>query len=161
MVYFGCILIVFLSGCVGRIIANKFVVRDKFFKELIELCLFIKNNISFKNAKVCDLLQEYSQSVKSDNLDKFKLLLNISGCDLEENIIKEFVFLKKEEKFMIVNFFKNFGNADECAEIDKLENFISNLKSLSNSATINRQRNEGFIYKLSLLIGAVVCILII
>lgn len=161
MVYVGCIFIVCLSWTIGHMVVKRYVFRDKFFKELISFALYLKNNISFRQIKIKDLFFEYSENIKNEFKEELKLLIESIEKDNFNNLKSKLYFLKQEEFNVVINFFSELGNASENIEIGKLELFINKLNFLSHSASEVRNKNEGFIYKLSLMIGVVICILII
>jgi len=159
MLYVVPIIIVAIFGYIGKQISKVYVLRDYFYAELINLCEYLKNNISFKEEKINDMLSNYSFLYKKE-IEKY---LNINEIDVTEEDIKCFescYFLKDNEREILNKFFKELGDCGKRIEIEKIESILMYLKEQKKKATENKIANCGMIYKISLAVGAVVSILI-
>ena len=157
MVYVVSVLIVCLSGFVGKKMAAVYVFRDKFFKEFNSLLVYFENNIRYSQTKIDEMFDCYS--VDSRAFKKIKELKNLATEGVVER--KRQLFLKLEEQKEIGEFFKSFGNGNLETELNKIKNLKSFLERRGVEAEEQRKKNEGLIYKLSLMIGVVICILIL
>lgn len=164
MKYLLMVSIIILSGVVGRKLSKVFVIRDLFFKEMTNLCVFIKNNINFNQSKIEDIFNEYLTVCDKENVVAIKCLKQCLINENFESLINDnltFCFLNKEEKLMLVKFMKGLGLASNDIESYKIDEFLNYLNKVKEEASLKRKKNEGMIYKLSLMVGAVVCILIL
>ncbi len=164
MIYILCVGIVCLSGYVGSLVARTFVFKDKFYKEMLSLVLWLKNNINFNRLKLADVLNDFLKN-SDKKLEKQMTIVKkiILGQISEEEFINSvsLYFLKKEEKATLVRYLKDVGSGNDVVELDKYEGFKQYLENKSNEAENSRKKNEALAYKLSIAIGVVVSILII
>ena len=82
MVYIGCVLIIILSGMVGKCFSNKYVYRDKFYQFLINMCVYFKSSIGFNHSKIEQLFDDINEGLGKEFSKEIELL-NLS----EENIL--------------------------------------------------------------------------
>ena len=156
MKYLICVLIVAFSAGVGKMLSKKYVVRDMFFKELLDFLNLLKSNISFKKMKVEEIYNNFFEGEP-----KFKNLFEEMKSSGQITNSKQFWFLKNEEKKTLESFLKTLGTGNDVTEMQNIENYISSLKDKIHDAEDNRKKNESIIYKVSLAVGAVICILIL
>lgn len=161
MVYVGCVLIIVLSSVVGRGLVKLFIIRDKFYKELKLFVGYAKTEIEFSQIKLTELFDKFFEEKQVEFLKEFQeiknyLMQNEKKC-LDNKIL---YFLKREERRNIEVFFRGFGTKGVSEEIGQLEKYQEELKRKINEVESIRKTNEGLIYKLSLAVGVVVCILI-
>lgn len=162
MIYFGCVLIILLSGYVGKLFADKYVYRDKFYQCLISLCLYFKSNIGFSHTKLEDLFNSYIKDCGGFNqeIEFFKDvclgrdMTNKKPCRIFKNI-------NQEERITIISRLKQFGVNEEKFEIEKLDQFMNYCKQKQKEYSEQRKSMQPLSYKISLAIGVVFCILIL
>lgn len=158
MIYALSILIVSLSALVGRLITKKYVDRDKFYNELVAFVNKLKNNINFRCLPIESIFSDY---IKSSSYQKeFTILKNISLNHITYDNF-QISYLKTEEKKLIYEFFVSLGDGNNIVELNQIESFLQDITKISNESKEIRKKNEGLIYKLSIAIGVVICILIV
>ena len=164
MIYVGCVLVVCLSGLVGNSLVKIFVLRDKFYKEILRFVQYLIVEIDFYQTKIHALFIKYI----NENNTIFKTQLNeimqmIIEDKREEKKLdaKSFYFLKHDDKKSLETYFLQIGNKGVDIEVSNLKRFEGWVKAKSKDVEVQRKNNEGLIYKLSLAIGAVICILIV
>ena len=155
------IFIVAISGFVGNFFASKYVVRDKFFTDVIHLFNYIKNSINFKRQKLNDIIYEYQKNNENNKFMKLISSFVSGGSVVKIEDLNELYFLTQDEKVNFVRFLNELGTADQVVENQNINNFIAIIESYKKDAEDKRRKNEGAIYKLSLAAGCAVCILII
>lgn len=161
MIYFLCIGILCLSGLIGKKIAKTVVVRDEFYKFLCSFCDYIKMNISLYQIKINDLFDGYVKNYPS-KFEKELIEFKKYVCDDNKNkACGEIKFLKPSEHEELKNFLIQLGVSDECNQISHIDNFKQLVLSKAQECKNIRKVNEGLIYKVSLAIGSIICILII
>ena len=166
MVYVGCLLIVVLSAYLGKSYASKYVMRDKFYRTLNEMCLFFKTNIGFNHTK---LEQLYNDFLSQSNNKFSSQLLNLKKLCLENSnlqgvvygIKKNLSFIPNEEVDILVSKFSQIGTCAENIELGKLEELINFTSVMQKEYSEQRKILEPLSYKLSVSIGLVISILII
>ena len=163
MQYLLIVSIICLSGLIGDFIAKSYVYRDLFFKEMINFFNYFKNVVAFRSEKISNVFEEYKnicdkRFIKS--IMSLKKLVYLEDNSSEENL-KELYFLKSEEKNTIVKFMKEVGKNSKAVECENIQNLINYLESKKNDVELIRKKNETMIYKLSVLFGVLVCILIL
>ena len=158
MTYFICVSLICLSAYVGRILTKTMVKRNKILLELDMLLEYFKNNISFSQTKLSDLVKQYEKYALDLNLFKSFFVI-----DESENIKLMFNHgsLKNGEKDLLKAYFSNFGNCDKETELKKLENILAYVKSIKRDSDEYRKKNEALVYKVCVAIGVVLSILII
>ncbi len=162
MVYVACIGLVCLSAFIGKLITKSFVQRDKFYKEMILFCEYLKNNIGFRQTKLSNLFDDYmAQYPKSSNSFNYLKEVCLNGEARASKEQSPLYFLKQEEKQAIINFFKSLGKGNSDVELSLINNFKTLIDTKSKDAESFRKTNESLTYKLSLAIGVVICILIV
>ena len=165
MKYFLLVSIICFSGVIGKLFSKVYVYRDLFFKEIINMCLFIKNKIKFGLVKIEDILNDYIQICDKRFINEFNEIKNhiIKKRKNNELFIKNdlFWYLSNEEKLMFEKFFINIGEFDLELESKNVDEFLNYIKAVSLDVSEKRRKKEEVVLKLSLLVGVGVCILII
>ena len=162
MVYIGCVLIIILAGIVGKFFSNKYVYRDKFYQFLINMCVYFKSSIGFNHSKIEQLFDDINEGLGKEFSKEIELLKNIcTGVNVGESEVNTvFYNLNKEEREIIISRIKQIGlNEDKC-EVEKLDQFLEFCKLKKREYENQRKSMQPLCYKVSLAIGAVLCILI-
>ena len=163
MVYIGCVLIIILSGMVGKYFSNKYVYRDKFYQFLINLCVYFKSSIGFNHRKIEELFNDLNEGLGKEFLKEIELLKNICmGAIVNEGEVNTiFNNLNKEEREIIISRIKQIGLNEDKYEVEKLDQFLEYCKLKKTGYENQRKSMQPLCYKVSLAIGAVLCILIV
>lgn len=131
-------------------IYNFYLFRKKLFNDLIYLCTYLRNSISFKKENINVLIE---QSMGNMSFSSRYLIDNRS------NSIFKF-FIKKEES-IISNFFESLGKGDVSFELSNIayyEEIFKNNYVLSSEEL----KSKGTMWlKLILGLGLIVCIILI
>lgn len=157
-------LIVLILGCsalCGKLFARRFEWREKFFVELDNFCMFSKTEISFCQTKIDDIHSKFLNTYSVTNKSFFDEMKEISKGKNQDLSFEKQLFLKKQEKEKIVEFAKMLGKTDEKNQILNIEHFLSLVKEWKDEACLKRKQNQPLCYKLSLAVGALICILIL
>ena len=91
MVYVGCVLIVILSAIIGKGFSDKYVMRDKFYRHLVNMCLYFKMNIGFNHTKLEQLFDEFENLNNQDFFSETMFLKKIcirDGYDVTDQELK-------------------------------------------------------------------------
>ena len=162
MIYFVCIGVLCFSAFIGKQLTGVLVKRAEFFAKMNEFCGYLRSNIAFFHKKLADIFDGFISDFYSKYNDvfyEFKKYVDVG--DKNEIKIDKLFFLKSDEKNTIINFLLELGKSDEKNQILLIDNFGSYINKKSEECNLKRKTNEGLIYKVSLAVGAVVCILIL
>ncbi len=161
MVYVLCVGIMCVSALIGKKIAKIVVLRDEFYKLIVVFCDYLKTNISMYRMKTNELIDGFVKNYPSQ-FDKifigFKKCIGAVNNELQ---LTEIGFLKTSEIQEIKNFLLQLGTSDEANQIAAIENFKQVISYRTELCKKSRNIKEGLIFKISLAIGSVICILII
>ena len=162
MIYFVCIGVMVVSAFIGKQITLRIVKRDRFYKDLYEFCGYLKGNIAFFQNKIVDIFDGYIKEYKSDFCGFYTSVknsfLNNNELDLAIENLKIF---KTEEKIALKSFLVGLGKNDQSNQVLLIDNFKQYVSKKVDECSSIRKSREGLIYKLSLAVGAVICILIL
>ena len=147
---------------VGKAVVKIYVLRDKFYKEMLNFIRYLIVEIDFYQTKICDLFDRY--------INENKLEFGMQLCELKEMLLggksandllsmKNFYFLKREEQNTLKTYFLQMGIKGVEIEINNLKKIEDWVRKKSEESSVSRKNNEGLIYKVSLALGAVFCIL--
>lgn len=162
MIYFLCICIISGSALIGKMISRIYVKRQIFYSEMDKFCNYLKANISFFHLKISEIFSAYLNTYQSENKDVFEDFKECITKNYNDKILfRNLVFLKKDEKDMIKRFVLNIGNNCEKNQLEMLDYYCKYFEEKHNDCVKVRKDYEGLIYKISLSIGATICILII
>ncbi len=163
MTYIGVILIMGASLFVGVMISRRYTYRTRLLSLVYELARVLKNNLSFRKDNLELVIGEYIQGLPADMKKPINILKEIALNGLDEKNINSssFYCLKKEEKNMIFNFFKNLGQSNECVESCNIEGFSAQIEKMYEESASIMKKNKPLAIKLSVAVGLVVSILII
>ncbi|MBQ7467003.1 MAG: stage III sporulation protein AB [Clostridia bacterium] len=161
VIYFVCITIMAASYFAGKEIAKIYVKRDRFFKNLSEFCDFLKSNISFFQTKISEIFDGYIKDYSSEFDNIYKQFQNLIMDENGKSVAEDIKFLKAEDKVTLNNFLKGLGKSDQKNQMMLIDNFKNYALKRSEECASARRSQEGLIFKVSLAVGAVICILII
>ena len=161
MVYI-CILIMIASAGIGKMVTSIYLKREGFFAELYRFCGYLIINIAFFQSKMEDIYGSYTKIYQSSFADIFTKFKQFTKGEIDDaNLFSNLLYLKNDEKNMMKRFVLCIGNNDEKNQIEILEEFKKYFKEKSELCTKIRREQEGLVYKISLSVGAVICVLII
>ena len=124
--------------------------RYKLYKDLIYICEYIKNDISFtKN----DLKIIFTKCFRKISISTKYLLKNYQNNDLR--------LIKKIDQENIDKFFSSLGSGDIDYENKSLEYFIDYFKTFEKESYDDYRKKGLMFVKLSILLGLTICILLL
>ena len=127
-----------------------YFIRVKLYKDLIFVCEYIKNNISF-NKDTLDKL--FSNCIKDLSYTTKFILHNYQNSDMK--------LIKKSDKENIYKFISSLGVGDVDYENKNLDYFKTFFVSLENVAS-DEFKKKGLVYfKLIILLGIALTVLIL
>ncbi len=157
----SCIIVV-ISGLIGFTIANEYVKKYKFYKELCNFAAHLKLNISYNMG----LLKESFISFKGEKF--FENFLNsiidlITNNQLNRETIEKVLEVKldKEEKMELVAFFSRLGKSDTCSEQEFINGYKEVFKKRLNTSEELKNKNYNTYSKLGIGVGLIIAIIVI
>lgn len=149
MKLFLILIMIGLFVLIGIVIYNYFLYRNRLYKDLIYICVYLKNNISFSKNEINVLLNDCCNHIGK--------ISNYSIKNLNSNI----TFLKKDDICNIREFLDSLGKGDVDYEIKNLEYFESKFKLLESETNEKLQKNGLMYLKLIIGFGLIIGIILI
>lgn len=142
-----CIGIVISTALLSKALAEKFIVRDKFYLELVEFIKEIERNIR--------LLKEPLSKIQKREGGNIERIL----CDVD--CIDEMNFLADKEKMKIKTFFQTFGKSDSALEEKRVQSFLQELMEQLKIVESERAKKVPLYLKLGVVIGSAIVIVLV
>ena len=146
--------------------SQKYVLRERYFAETVQLCVGINADISFVRLSLIGILQKYGGSFKSFlsvQLGATAALLN-DNKPIEEETLYEYIpkgFLSGEEYETLIRFFNILGKSDAENQAASIESFKAVFQKYHNDAIGQKKKYASLYWKLGLLAGAVIAVFVI
>lgn len=150
---------------IGVGISAYFSKRSKFYLDLIKFCEIMLSEITFLHTKLGDLVKanidRFSSTLKTV-LKEFEEYLNHSKTidDFIKTCETQLVFLRPDERAVIVDFFRHLGEMDEEGESGNIKNYISEFKRIAENCEKDKSRFGGLFVKLGIAAGVVLVIIL-
>ncbi|MEG1806387.1 MAG: stage III sporulation protein AB [Clostridia bacterium] len=142
-----CIGIIIMTTLTAKILADKYIYREKFFLELVEFSKEIERNIR--------LLKEPINKIKrKDGGYVEKILADINSVD-------EIGFLSDKEKENVKSFFQSFGKSDSVLEQKRVELFCEELNDKLKVVEAEKLKKAPLYIKLGLVVGSFIVIVLV
>ena len=146
--------------------SSKFVIRERYFAELLELCEGIRADINFMHLSLYPILEKYRDSFKSF------LSVQLSGAakllddnrSITEAALKEYIPqgpLTGDEYETVIRFFNTLGKSDAENQTASIEGFKAAFKKYHGDAAEKKKKYSSLYWKLGLLAGAALTIFVI
>jgi len=143
--------LLFILFCVLAIfVYSLFYFKNKLYLDLVYVCKYLKNNISFNKDKICILFENVSKDISFytryiiKNYRKEKLPL-----------------LKKTDIMNIKNFINNLGSGNVDYEVNNLTYYENSFEDMSCKCK-ELLKKDGVMYlKLIIGIGLALCVMLI
>lgn len=148
---------------VGYILTQKYKRPCVFYKEFLQLLLFIKNKIAYSKTNIYEILDEYvkTYSVKTAWVlalqDDFKNAFK--NCKMQQEIVK--FDIKTAKCSEIVLFFKNFGGLDYTRQLENLDVFLHKTQAEKEEAESVMQKMYPLVFKICILAGIMAAIVVL
>lgn len=140
------LLILFICTFIGWQIKRQYVLKTRHYAELLEFCVYCKNQISFLNTDRHGILSGFIS--KRESVIKESILGNNVG------------YLKSEDNDEINNFLKSIGTFAIDGEIKNIDYYIE-IFTLKRENAAREEKTKGELcFKLSLLFGLLICIVL-
>lgn len=146
-------LLVILFACfvlVAIFVYFYFSIRYRLYKDLVFMCKYFKNNISFNKNDV--------KTIMDSCMEKISLT---SRNILNSNTDKLNKYIKSDDRKNIVDFIHSLGKGDVDFEINNLSYYESIFESCEIESKQNLEKNGIMYFKLIIAVGLIVCILLI
>lgn len=155
-----CLVVFLLSSSAGLMYKQK-------LKNELDLLLYIQNfekflsgNISLFKIDVVEIIESYKNTQK-EKTAKFSNLFvkNASVYAINEEILNKYISDKNKSK-TIFNFLQSLGKSEYEFEIEKNKNFEKYMATAIEESQKKFTNSGNLYFKLSMALGAVLCILI-
>ncbi len=145
-------LVIPISFLIGKILLIKHTERKNFFFEFNIFIKNIENEVSFSLGSIKETL-----TLQDKNTYFYKVMVN----KLFNNNGVKIKYLTKNEQSFIDNFCFNLGKTDRITQLKFIEHSKKQIEDYLDKATNLEKRNNKLYFKLSILIGILIYILII
>lgn len=152
------LLVLVISILIGIMISCKLKKRYKYFKEFIEFLDYYKQNISYLQTSMIELV-----SGLSEKLTELKETLFSFNAYIKDENAKIFIpsYLNKEEEIFIRNSFERLGVGDYNTELDKTEKARVEAQEYKEKNKHDYEKYGKVVIKISILIGLLIVILLL
>ena len=127
-----------------------YLYRSKLFHDLVYICKYLKNNISFNKNDINVLLTN-----SFDNISQSSRFL------LKNNSSTMYRIIVKNEKSVLNDFFKSLGKGDVSFEVNNINYYLNNFETLETKSKEEMKSKAMTYFKLIIALGLIVCILLI
>ena len=150
MKFFLIILLFAFCILIATFVYMYYLIRKKLFGDMVYICKYLKNNISFNKNEINVLLTDSFQNI---NTSSKYILKNHS-----KSISKIFT---KGNKSLINDFFKSLGKGDVNFEINNIDYYLNNFENLESKSKEEVKTKALMYFKLIIGFGLILCILLI
>lgn len=167
MVKYIAYFMVFVAICyIGFSLKQIYQKKYRFYKEFCEFNQMLLDEITNYKSQLIKVIDKYL-SVNKNNLSKIlttykeNLQNNIIVFENANDIIPKSLFLSKEERLEIVDFFNNLGKSSYENEVQFLKRNLDNMKIKTTKAKEDTTKKGDLYFKLSIMLGFAVILLLI
>lgn len=154
----------FCCGFVGVSLNTYYIKRYKVLSGSVMFTEYLIGEIKFLNLKLSEIIENYCADKKGafiDLCEKYLELIKSGTCD-KANIEKivNINYLKKQDKINLAMLFENLGKTDCENQINYLSNYLQKMKVQTENSKIEQQTYGAMSYKLGILIGIALFIIV-
>lgn len=162
---FVCAGIVVLSGLIGLTIANRFLSRVKFYKDVCNFCDSLVASLGFEQNTLPKIFSDFSENHQGTFANILQSLSDLKfNKRLPQNEIKCGLlmpeFLSTAEKGELFEFLICLGATDCATQTETIKQFKQKFSYRLGLAQESKNKNAGLATKLSIGIGLVLAIII-
>ena len=159
----GVLIVAFTSYC-GYFLAKKYRMRKSFFIQLYEFNERFLNELSYYRRPLSSFLKNYEYK------GEFLELINVFFGQLSEkstqnkgvyDLLKEYDFLKDDEKSFIADYFRMLGVSDSGSQKEYFLAVRSSLSEYKLRGEADSEKFGGLYVKLGFLCGLTILIVIV
>ncbi len=147
-------LLIMLFACfvvLASVVYIFYILRKNLFKDLVYICKYLKNNISFNKNNINTLLTNC-----------FKDISKQSRYLIENNSKQVSILVAgRNNKNLLSDFFKSIGKGDVDYELNNLTYYETNFDNNLKISTEELKTKGQMYFKLIIGLGLIVCILLI
>ncbi|HBO48925.1 MAG TPA: hypothetical protein DD614_03740 [Clostridiales bacterium] len=149
MKFFLLIILFSLFVIFGIIVYMYYLYKQKLFFDIVYLCKYFKNNISFNKKNINELLNDCYPNISQSS----RYFIN------NRNRLSK--LLPKDNKKTINDFFESLGRGDVTFELNNIDYYLNIFEDLSNKSKDEMKSKATVYFKLIIGLGLIVCILLI
>lgn len=160
-----CVVIICCSTYIGYSITNFQKKKKLIYEDMIMLCNFLENSISFSMDTIQVIINNHISSFKSpirNAVEQYVNLLEkareISHNDLNQSLKNN--YLDKNENIELCDFFYNLGRLGREEQIKQISAFKSSFDEKNNLHGEKVAKNSGIHTKIGFFVGLLIAILL-
>lgn len=146
---------------IGLGIKKYYVSREKYFEKIIDLIEALSANISYLKKPIPNVIAEFTAGGKGElirELNEYNAYL--SNADYARISSIKTPLLKAVERQTVIEMLSAIGRADSKTELDMLNGYKAKFKAMHEVSVKQRATTGALAFKLSVLLGVVVLILL-
>lgn len=155
-----------MTACAYMGIGIKRIYRTRYevFAVFERLAIILKGEIKYHKTPLIEIINMFIYEKKGlayDILQKYSVCL-INGIKSVNELFEhtKSIFLNTEDNKVIANFLFSLGKNDIVSEIENLERYELNFKILKQSSEVDCVKKGNMYYKLSVLLGVALMIIV-
>ena len=156
MKYFLILIVFCVCVFVGYVFSAKYSKRKKFFSSLISLADKLSLEINFSRERLKVLIENFDATSKKHLLgldEKFVDYLD-KKCELnQEEMFQKIDILKKDEKELILLFFRTLGRSDVENQTKEIQSFVSRFNEIKTQCDLENKKYGSLSFKLGIVAG--------
>lgn len=146
---------------IGLGIKKYYLSREKYFEKIIDLIEALSANISYLKKPIPVVVAEFTANGKGElmrELNEYNTYLSNADYTRIANI--KTPLLKTVERQAVIDMLSVIGRADSKTELDMLNGYKAKFKAMHDTSIKQRVTTGALAFKLSVLLGVVVLILL-
>ena len=149
-------IIMLISTYIGIYFRAFYRERNALFTDILQLAKYLNEKIKTTHDFIPKILDKFAPSSKTLS----SIWNNLQFNNIDYSMVFDTKYTKKEQK-LLINYFMELGKSDFETEIKKSDEFISKLNSICDKTKSDVKEKGELIFKLAIMAGLAVSILII
>ena len=158
-----CLAIFLCFLVIGYQIHRAFRHRKQFFESLVRFCDHLTTEIGFSKRTIAQIIDAYLDNYSSqfaEVLVNYKALLD-RNQDLTRGALALWGGLKSAEAQVVADFLLELGKHSAAEELEKIRKFRERFETLRQDATEKLKRDASIYFKICILLGIGVVVLLL
>lgn len=146
---------------IGLGIKKYYVSREKYFERIIDLIEALSANVTYLKKPIPTVINEFILSGKGELIKELSEYNTYLGnADYARISTIKTPLLKSTERQIVIEMFMAIGRADSKTELDMLSGYKAKFKTMHEASIKQRSTTGALAFKLSVLLGVVILILL-
>ncbi len=154
--------IVFICGYIGYGLSKYYIVRLKFFNDLLNFAEKFETEINFSKTKLLNVIDNFKSSSKEfvSVLTNYKTFLNNGNLISDTLLFEKIKILKDDEKHNVYMFFNELGKLDVYNQTKQIQNYKQKFNDIIKSCSEDKKKYGSLYMKLGIITGLLFSLLL-